>query len=1577
MPVVLCPLHTYTKKHFQEKTVNIQRNFFILICTIIISTTLLADRIYWGGGTNGAAHYIKSCNLDGSDVQSIITLTTGAYGASDIAVDSLAQEVYWCSPWGAIEKCNLDGSGFTHLTTIDNVTPWLDYMTIDPNSSKLWFLNSNTTDAICTVNLDGSNYTEVVNNIYYSFTVDPINNKIYYMTIESGKGRLWRANSDGTNPTIIYAYTNNDWPIQITINQIEQKVYWASVVGKNIEKCDFDGSNHETIISALPSLNCAGIAIDSNGEKIYWLDRNEKKLRRANLDGSNIEDIVTNMEDDINGLGIYLYESPGTVSYCAAAAQECDEYIESVVIGDINNNTNCTEYSDYTAMTTIVERELSYGITVTNGDPYVSDICGGWIDWNQDGDLDGPNEEILFSGGPATFTASVTPPIDAIGGETRMRVRIQWGGTLLSCGDTEFGEVEDYTITVFEPNIPEEPTGPGFYGTNWHDQNDNGQMDPNEPTVSGWKIFIDYNRDGIHDANEPNTITDANGDYWLGNLALDTNYYISQERRPEWRNTYPGAGGMHYRIGLTAEATQQQLNFGNYQLHNGTINGYKYRDTNSNGVWDNGEIPLASWKIYIDENDNKTFDNGEPFDITDNDGYYEFTNMPYGFHNVLDLKEDNWFQTYPGRTSGRLWCVEYIHGVGNYICELDLDTMNVINRFDTPANSIRGLSMLTAGPNTLFYCVLQVATMTTLRTVCYELDTETGNVIDQVTLQLDPAEQTREVAWHNGILYLISIDAAENNYLNGYDPETKALLSRHILTDMTGDGFASDPYQDRLLLNLFVLRDLFEIDPATGIETGNISQLFLGGDAEMTYTNGVLYKTFTSFGAMNLVDREDGYMIATIPMSNTATLDTIAGGIGIPGGHRIWIGKGDVTANFGVRPNDGATIGGTKFEDINSDGIQNNGEPGLAGWTIYIDKNGNLQHDPTEPSTTTGSDGAWQLTNHAYGYQDVREVPQAGYRATTPIASRRETIDISNPRDVVFDDQRNLLYITTSSGTVKRYDLVSRTFLSDINVGGSLHGLDISLDQSHLYITNNVLQGVDAVIHKVNLNTLAITGIHYAVDFGETGCYDIAIGANGLALLTSSASSPIRILDTNTDTVTVPTSILGEYNDYNTNVRLICSGDRSTIWLVGNNSTGEIRVYDATTNTFTHQKDFGMYLNNSPVSLNVDGSKGAIQFDGACIIVDAYLNTLIGMNDTLAGAQFLPNSDLFYQFQSQFKYLTVWDTTTWQMLDYKKSSANHQKEYTQFVNGETAASGDGRVVCITQEDYIVMHYNDYRIQTIPGKAYLNKDLGSKRTLCGDFDNDRDVDATDLLSLGNDWLGNVLQHDIETPLGDDTINYLDYHVFSSAWQSQLGDANWDSRCDVVPPGGDGIINNDDLISFTMEWLQSGIQYDTDIAGAHGVGPDGNVDLFDVSCLANFWGVDENVITYDESFETGDFSQLPWQHSGDGNWTIDNTNAFDGTYSIVSANLPSNNVTILRITQTCGDGYIYFRYKTELYAQLDCDVNEYFWSADYDTAQGWSIAAIPVTAGTHTIEWRLETENSTDNLGWIDGIVFPAP
>jgi hypothetical protein len=136
-------------------------------------------------------------------------------------------------------------------------------------------------------------------------------------------------------------------------------------------------------------------------------------------------------------------------AYCSATGT-CDEYISRVQLNGIDNLSDCTQYGNYTSQSTIMSVGESYEIIITNGNPiYMDDECGVWVDWNQDETFDA-NESVPVNGSPGVgpYTAQIAPPVGAMAGQTRLRTRITYSQTPEPCGETTYGEVEDYSVDV-------------------------------------------------------------------------------------------------------------------------------------------------------------------------------------------------------------------------------------------------------------------------------------------------------------------------------------------------------------------------------------------------------------------------------------------------------------------------------------------------------------------------------------------------------------------------------------------------------------------------------------------------------------------------------------------------------------------------------------------------------------------------------------------------------------------------------------------------------------------------------------------------------------------------------------------------------------------------------------------------------------------------------------------------------------------------------------------------------------------------------------------------------------------------
>ena len=144
---------------------------------------------------------------------------------------------------------------------------------------------------------------------------------------------------------------------------------------------------------------------------------------------------------------------------CAGSSAICDEYINNVLLNTINNTTACSVggFGNYSAMSTTLAKGSPYSITVTPaiaGTPgaYTDDEIAVWIDYNNDLDFADAGEQIAYvlvaAGWNNVFNFVV--PATATTALVNMRVRISYSvdGAIIPCGESTFGEVEDYKVNI-------------------------------------------------------------------------------------------------------------------------------------------------------------------------------------------------------------------------------------------------------------------------------------------------------------------------------------------------------------------------------------------------------------------------------------------------------------------------------------------------------------------------------------------------------------------------------------------------------------------------------------------------------------------------------------------------------------------------------------------------------------------------------------------------------------------------------------------------------------------------------------------------------------------------------------------------------------------------------------------------------------------------------------------------------------------------------------------------------------------------------------------------------------------------
>ena len=319
-----------------------------------IALDVAGGKMYW---TDFVTDKIQRANLDGSNVQDLVT--TGLETPSGIVLDVAGGKMYWTdlgelgsgAQWGKekIRRANLDGSNVEDLVTRTQglSLPNNIAIGISPQdggrvvASVASPLTEATLDgSVVTLTLTGKTYEQDLSKIRDAVTVsgingvtvdtatvrhlsdteitvalvfDGISSSIRPLTFSVGAGAI----ADYTGPVL-----TAELPVTNTRDQ-HLFIYWTDWGTEKIQRANLDGSNVEDLVTRTQGLRGpSDIALDVVGGKMYWTDGGTDKIQRANLDGSNIEDLVTRTQGLEAPRGIALDVEGGKMYWTDTGARK-------------------------------------------------------------------------------------------------------------------------------------------------------------------------------------------------------------------------------------------------------------------------------------------------------------------------------------------------------------------------------------------------------------------------------------------------------------------------------------------------------------------------------------------------------------------------------------------------------------------------------------------------------------------------------------------------------------------------------------------------------------------------------------------------------------------------------------------------------------------------------------------------------------------------------------------------------------------------------------------------------------------------------------------------------------------------------------------------------------------------------------------------------------------------------------------------------------------------------------------------------------------------------------------------------
>ncbi len=301
-------------------------------------------------------------------------------------------------------------------------------------------------------------------------------------------------------------------------------------------------------------------------------------------------------------------------------------------------------------------------------------------------------------------------------------------------------------------------------------------------------------------------------------------------------------------------------------------------------------------------------------------------------------------------------------------------------------------------------------------------------------------------------------------------------------------------------------------------------------------------------------------------------------------------------------------------------------------------------------------------------------------------------IPVSNHSDLVFDAGRDILYITTTAGQVQRWDVATQQLLSSWTVGGSLAGADITPDDNSLYVAEEDDAGPQGFFDQVDLQNGIVTDASYNNTSIETDSWDIAIGVNGNALVSTLGTFaygplpvPLRELDTTTNTYSYPTNAPGYGGPglISEGTTIARSADRSLFLVTeANIPTGPFFLYYPNTNSYSSSATSNVNLKGTSPVVNRNGSLLALEVSGGASVFDRNFNSVQNLSGLTGGLFFDPNQDVLYGVNPTTDLIYAYDTNTW-ALKYTMPVGETIGASSDFGTGVMAVSADGQYLFLT------------------------------------------------------------------------------------------------------------------------------------------------------------------------------------------------------------------------------------------------------------------------------------------------------
>ncbi|MGV2340836.1 MAG UNVERIFIED_CONTAM: hypothetical protein LVR18_44925 [Planctomycetaceae bacterium] len=564
-------------------------------------------------------------------------------------------------------------------------------------------------------------------------------------------------------------------------------------------------------------------------------------------------------------------------------------------------------------------------------------------------------------------------------------------------------------------------------GQIYNDLNRNNANNAGEPSLPGWTVFIDGNLDGIFNAGEVFTTTDANGKYLITGIVAGTRRVMTIVQpgySPPPGLTASRTVNVRDRRSVTADFPMITA-----PITTGQVVGTIFDDPNENGIKDPTEGGISGWTAFADLNSDGLLSATEPSAIANADGDYVITGVPAGTVRIQEIPVGAYRATAGGlfpllnarefRTVTVTAAGSVRADFGNWIPQIG--TIQGIVWNDANGDGLRGTGETPLASQSVWVDLNANGLQDTGEPV---RTTDAGGNYSFVNIRTGIYSVTQTVPagfitaeGRPAVVQTIVVRNGVHN-VDFYDLQPlNGSLSGTLWNDADGNG-------------LFATTELPLSDWTVFLDTNNNSVPDGGEPRQQTAADGTYTFNPSAYGTKTV-------RVVTPP--NWAVTGPPAGFTSF----RLLNGENRTGVSFGVRENVG-TVRGFVWNDLNGDGLQSPAETPLENVPVFIDNNGDGIQAADEPATISAADGTWVFAKVPSGPRSIVQVVPAGWiTAIGKPQTVNTTVAIGGTSTVAFFD------LLPALGTV------SGIVFDDVNADGLLNGTDSLLEGWQIFADLN------------------------------------------------------------------------------------------------------------------------------------------------------------------------------------------------------------------------------------------------------------------------------------------------------------------------------------------------------------------------------------------------------------------------------------------------------------------------------------------------------------------------------------------